>query len=330
MPLGGQIVATSTRRLWVLAKQSVNAWIEDRASSMGAAIAFYTMFSLAPLLLIAIAIAGLIFGTDAARDAIVAQIGGLVGETGAEGVRSVLDAARDPEGGAIAAVLSMVTLVIGATTVFAELQSDLDVVWKVPPEKQSSGVWGLIRARLLSFGMVLGIGFLLIVSLILNAALAALGAWWGTWFGDWEVTLQTVNFLVSFVVVTGLFAMIYKILPSVKIAWGDVWIGAAVTSLLFAIGKLLIGLYIGKSALASGFGAAGTFVVVIVWVYYSSLVFLLGAEFTHEYAQGEGSKSGGRAAETSAARGQRTPAAARSSITEGSPPTARVPGRSAR
>lgn len=288
-------MSTSARKLWTLAKQSVNAWIDDRASSMGAAIAFYTMFSLAPLLLISIGIAGLVFGEDAARDAIVEQAGGLVGETGAEGVRSVLDASHDPEGGAIAALVSMITLVIGATTVFAELQSDLDVVWKVPPEKQSSGIWGLIRARLLSFGMVLGVGFLLIVSLVLNAALAALGTWWGAWFGEWELTLQAVNFLVSFAVVTGLFAMIYKILPSETIAWGDVWIGAAVTSLLFSIGKFLIGLYIGKSALASGFGAAGTFVVVIVWVYYSSLVFLLGAEFTHEYAKGEGSKSAGRA-----------------------------------
>ncbi|WP_332671449.1 YihY/virulence factor BrkB family protein [Aromatoleum sp.] len=287
-------MATSSGKLWALAKQSVNAWIDDRASSMGAAIAFYTMFSLAPLLLISIGIAGLVFGEDAARDAIVEQAGGLVGETGAEGVRSVLDASRDPEGGAIAALVSMITLVIGATTVFAELQSDLDVVWKVPPEKQSSGIWGLIRARLLSFGMVLGVGFLLIVSLVLNAALAALGKWWGAWFSEWELTLQTVNFLVSFAVVTGLFAMIYKILPSERIAWGDVWIGAAVTSLLFSIGKFLIGLYIGRSALASGFGAAGTFVVVIVWVYYSSLVFLLGAEFTHEYAQGAGSKSPGR------------------------------------
>ena len=295
-------MATLAHRLWTLAKSSVNAWIEDRASSMGAAVAFYTMFSLAPLLLISIAIAGLIFGEDAARDAIVEQVGGLVGEAGAEGVRSVLDAARDPEGGAIAAIVSMVTLVIGATTVFAELQTDLDVVWKVPPEKQSSGVWGLIRTRLLSFGMVLGVGFLLIVSLVLNAALAALGQWWGAWFGEWELTLQTVNFVVSFVVVTGLFAMIYKILPSVSIDWGDVWIGAAVTSLLFAIGKFLIGLYIGKTALASGFGAAGTFVVLIVWVYYSSLVFLLGAEFTHEYARGEGSKSPARARRDRSAR----------------------------
>ncbi|MDT3670636.1 MAG: YihY/virulence factor BrkB family protein [Aromatoleum sp.] len=299
-------MSASAGKLWVLARQSVNAWIDDRASSMGAAIAFYTMFSLAPLLLISIGIAGLVFGEDAARDAIVEQVGGLVGETGAEGVRSVLDASRDPEGGAIAALVSMITLVVGATTVFAELQSDLDVVWKVPPEKQSSGIWGLVRAQLLSFGMVLGVGFLLIVSLLLNAALAALGKWWGAWFGEWEVTLQAVNFLVSFAVVTGLFAMIYKILPSAKIAWGDVWIGAAVTSLLFSIGKFLIGLYIGRSALASGFGAAGTFVVVIVWVYYSSLVFLLGAEFTHEYAKGAGSKSAGRGSGTNPSRAARS------------------------
>lgn len=285
-------MAISARMLWTLAKQSVTAWIDDRASSMGAAIAFYTVFSLAPLLLISIAIAGLVFGEEAARNAIVEQLGGMVGDTGAAGIQTVLEAARDPEGGVIATVVSTLTLIVGATTVFAELQTDLDIVWKVPPDKQKTGISGLVRARLLSLGIVLGVGFLLIVSLILNAALAALGEWWGGWFGNWELTLQAVNFLVSFVVITGLFAMIFKILPSVPIAWDDVWIGAAVTSLLFSIGKFLIGLYIGKSALASGFGAAGTFIVVIVWVYYSSLVFLLGAEFTHVYAHGAGSKAG--------------------------------------
>jgi membrane protein len=256
---------------------------------MGAAIAFYTIFSLAPLLLIAIAVAGLIFGEEAARGAVVQQLGGMVGETGAQGVQSVLEAARDPERGVVGTIAGVITLAVGATTVFAELQTDLDVVWKVPPDEQSAGLWGFIRTRLLSFGIVLGVGFLLIVSLLASTALAALGEWWGGWFGEAEAMLQVVNALVSFAVITTLFAMIFKMLPGVKIAWSDVWIGAAVTSLLFTIGKTLIGLYIGKTALASSFGAAGTFVVVIVWVYYSSLVFLLGAEFTHSYARSHGS-----------------------------------------
>lgn len=239
--------------LWSLGRQSANDWIADRASSMAAAIAFYTMFSLAPLLLISIAIAGLVFGEEAARSAIVTQVGQLVGKTGAEGIQTVLEAARNPEGGGVAAIVSVVTLIIGATTVFAELQTDLDVV---------------------------------------NAAVTALGAWWGAWFGHWDVALQVVNLLVSFLVVTGLFAMIYKILPSLKIAWSDVWIGAIATAVLLTIGKFLIGLYIGRSAMASDFGAAGTFVVVIVWIYYAGLVFLFGAEFTHAYARTHGSIAG--------------------------------------
>ncbi len=280
----------SARELWRLARQAADEWVADRATSMGAAIAFYTVFSLAPLLLIVIALAGLIFGEEAARGAVVEQFGGMVGDTGAQGIQTVLEAARDPGGGIVGTLVGVVTLVIGATTVFAELQSDLDVVWKVPPAEQNSGIGGFLRARLLSFGMVLAIGFLLMVSLLASAAIAALGKWWAGSFGDAAWLLHAVNVLVSFAVITLLFAMIFKILPSVNIAWNDVWIGALVTSLLFTIGKTLIGLYIGKTALASSYGAAGTFVVVIVWVYYSSLVFLLGAEFTQVYARSHGSR----------------------------------------
>lgn len=285
----------SANQLWRLIKQSTSAWMEDRAMSMGAAIAFYTIFSLAPLLLIIIALAALVFGEEAARGAVVQEVGGMVGETGAQGVQTVLEGARDTGRGVFATLASLVTLAIGATTVFAELQSSLDKIWKAPPSTQASGIWGFLRTRLLSFGMVLGIGFLLIISLVVSAALSALGNWIGGWLTWAQVIMQVLNFLVSFAVITALFAMIYKILPSVELDWDDVWIGAAATSLLFSIGKFLIGLYIGQTALASSFGAAGTFVVLIIWVYYSTSIFLLGAEFTYAYAYEQGSRSPGRA-----------------------------------
>jgi membrane protein len=176
--------------------------------------------------------------------------------------------------------------------VLAELQNALDRIWRAPARKKASGIWGLLRARLLSFGMILGIGFLLIVSLIVSAALAAFGKWWGPMLGGWEVLAQVLNVVISFALFTAAFAFIYKFTPRVKIEWHDVWIGAAVTALLFTIGKFLIGLYIGKSAIASGFGAAGSVIVVLVWVYYSAQIFLLGAEFTWVFAHSLGSRRG--------------------------------------
>ncbi|MES2353248.1 MAG: YihY/virulence factor BrkB family protein [Pseudomonadota bacterium] len=274
--------------LWCLAKESVNGWIDDRAPSMGAALAYYTAFSLAPLLLIVIAVAGLVFGHEAASGAVVSQLGGLVGKNGAEAIQAMLVAARDPSSGILSAVIGTTTLFVGATSVFVELQSDLDRIWKAEP-RTGNGIWNFIRTRLLSFGMVLGIGFLLIVSLILSAGISLLGELWGNWFQEAHL-LQIVNFAISFAVITALFAMIYKILPNVKIGWSDVWIGAVVTSFLFSIGKLLIGLYVGKSAISSSFGAAGTFVVLMAWVYYSTQIFLLGAEFTYFYAHHRGSR----------------------------------------
>jgi len=281
----------SLKWLWSLTRESVSQWSEDYASSMGAALAYYTIFSIAPLLVIAIAVAGFFFGEDAARGEIFGQLRGLIGDEGATAIQGLVRSASQPGKDALAAVIGAITLLLGATTVFGELQSDLDRIWGVPKPKDA-GIWGMLRGRLLSFGMILGVGFLLLVSLVVSAAVSALGHFWSGWFVGWEVALQLINFVVGFAIITGLFAMIYKLLPRCDIGWKDVWVGAAVTSLLFSIGKLLIGLYLGKSSVASGFGAAGSLVIVLLWVYYSSQIFLLGAEFTKTYAFRHGTRRG--------------------------------------
>ncbi len=275
-----------------LVKQSVSAWIDDYAASMGAALAYYTVFSIAPLLIIVIAVAGLVFGQEAVHGEIAAQLSGLIGKEGAEAVQSLIASASEPSKGAIATAISVVILLIGATTVFGELQNALDRIWRVPAPPETSGIWQLLSTRLSSFGMVLGLGFLLLVSLVISAGLAAFGTWSGGAFNGWEPLLQLLELATSFVLITGLFAMIYKFMPRARIAWHDVWIGAAVTAFLFEIGKFLIGLYLGKSGVTSGFGAAGSLVVLLVWVYYSAQIFLLGAEFTWVYAHRHGSKAG--------------------------------------
>ena len=281
----------NVRQIVSLIKKSVLAWVDDYASSMGAAIAYYTLFSIAPLLIIAIAVAGLVFGPEAAQGAIVAQLLELIGKEGAIAMQALLKSVNEPTHGVIAAVISSVTLVIGATTVVAELQSALDRIWRVPARAGESGIWTLLRTRLLSFGLVLGLGFLLLVSLVVSAALAAFGKWWNGLSGGGEALLHVLNFIVSFAITTGLFAMIYKFMPRARIDWRDVWIGAIVSALMFEIGKFLIGLYLGKSSVASGFGAAGSLIVLLVWVYFSAQIFLLGAEFTWVYSYHNGSKA---------------------------------------
>jgi membrane protein len=278
-------------QIWKLISKSVVAWLDDYAPSMGAALAYYTLFSLAPLLIIAIAVAGLVFGQEAARGEIVAQIQGLIGREGAVAVQGLLKSANGPARDIVATLISTVMLVIGATTVFGELQSDLDRIWRVPAPAKENGMWSLLRSRLLSFGLVLGLGFLLLVSLIVSAAIAAFGKWSYGFFEGREAYLHTLNFGISFAITTLLFAMIYKFMPRASIAWRDVWVGASVTSLLFEIGKFLIGLYLGTTSVASGFGAAGSLVVLLLWVYFSAQVFLLGAEFTWVYAHEYGSKT---------------------------------------
>lgn len=275
-----------------LFKDTVSAWSDDYAPSMGAAIAYYTVFSIAPLLLIVISVAGIVFGAEAARGEVVTQLQGLLGTDGAEAVEDMLVAVSEPGTSTLTTLLGFAALLVGATTVFAELQSALDRIWRVPERLQYSGIWGLLRARVLSFGMILGIGFLLIVSLLASAGLSALGRVWAPLFGEGEVIAHVVDFFVSLAIITTIFAMIYKFMPRAHIRWHDVWLGALVTALLFAIGKFLIGLYIGKSGVASGYGAAGSLVILLLWVYYSAQIFLLGAEFTWLYAHRFGSLRG--------------------------------------
>lgn len=271
-----------------LLKLSAIRWIDDNASSKGAALAYYTTFSIAPLLIIAIAIAGLIFGQEAARGGLFKELNTLFGTEASTAIEAMLKNAYKPGEAIFSVIVSTLTLLIGATTVFVELQSALDTIWKAEA-RPGSGIINFIKTRLISVGMILVIGFLLIVSLVMSALIAALANLWSGWFSNVAWLLHIVNFIVWFGAITLLFAMIYKYLPNVKIAWGDVWIGASFTSLLFAGGKFLIGLYIGKSALSSSFGAAGAFVVLIVWIYYSAQIFLFGAEFTYQYAHERGS-----------------------------------------
>ncbi len=283
------------KRLLQLFVKAGKAWVADYAPSMGAAISYYTVFSLAPLLVIVIAIAGALFGREAVQGLIATELSGLIGKDGAEVVQGLVAAASDTERGLVAGLISLVVLLVGATTVFAELQSALDRIWHVPDQAKPSGLWAILRARLLSFGLILGLVFLLAVSLAVSTVLSALGSWAGGLLPGWEMLLHVLNVAVSLGVFTLLFAMIYKLLPSTDIAWRDVWVGAFVTAVLFEIGKLLIGLYLGKSGVTESFAAAGSLVVLLAWVYYAAQVFLLGAEFTKAYADEHGSYAGQRA-----------------------------------
>ncbi|MFA7669633.1 MAG: YihY/virulence factor BrkB family protein [Burkholderiaceae bacterium] len=281
------------RRFYTLARKTVQAWLDDYASSMGAAIAFYTVFSLAPLVVIVIGIAGFFWGEEAVQGELLRQIGGVVGDNGAAAIEGVVrSGAEEPGQGIAATVLSVAFLVVGATTVFAELQSALDRIWKVPAREKKTGIWNLLRSRLLSFGLVLSLAFLLLVSLVISSLLSALGGWLGGLMPGWELILQLLNITVSFGILVVLFAMIYKFMPQADVAWKDVWTGAFTTALLFEVGKLLIGLYVGKSSVASSYAAAGSLVALLIWVYFAAQIFLLGAEFTWVYANEHGSRAG--------------------------------------
>jgi membrane protein len=272
----------SPRRLGHVFRLAFKGWKGDNCMSMGAALAFYSLLSMAPLLVLVITLAGLFIGTDKAHELLLAQLSGLLGDTGAQGVRTVLEAASKDEKGILQTVVSFALLVVGATTVFGELQDDLNRIWNCKPDV-TNGIVAQLRKRLLSFGLIVAIGFLLLTSLVVSAAISYMG---GEWFGGNEYVARMLELAASLLVMTGLFAMIFKILPERRIPWGDVAFGAFVTAVLFSVGKYLIGLYIGESAIASDFGAAGTVVVVIVWVYYSSQIFFLGAEFTRAWSLG--------------------------------------------
>ncbi|HET7435667.1 MAG TPA: YihY/virulence factor BrkB family protein [Thermoanaerobaculia bacterium] len=289
MPRKRERVVVTAKNVWTLTKAAASSWVDDYAQSMGAALAYYTMLSIAPFLWIVISLAGMIFGVEAARGEIAAQLQGLMGRQGAEAVEKLLESASKPAEGTAAAVAGLVLLLVAATSVFAELQDSLDRIWRAP-KRSRPAIWTLLRSRLLSFGTIAGISFLMMVSLVVSAALAAFGKIWGPRFADWQTVAAVVNVLFSYVLTTTVFAMIYKVMPRVSVAWRDVIIGASVTALLFTVGKSLIGLYIGRSGVTSGFGAAGSLVMAMVWVYYSAQIFLLGAEFTWAYAVTFGSR----------------------------------------
>jgi membrane protein len=273
---------------WKLVKAAGSNWMKDKVPRLAAALAFYTILSAAPLLVLVLGIAGLLFHHDQqVRHALVEQLGSLVGQQGGDAIKLMIENASGPGSSITAVVVGVVMLLFGASGVFAELQDSLNTIWEVAP-KPGRGILGTIRDRFLSLAMVLGTGFLLLVTLVLSTALAAL-----TRFAGLEsvgVVGEVVNFIVSFVVVALLFAMIYRFLPDVQIGWRDVWVGAVVTALLFVVGKLLIGLYLGHASVGSAYGAAGSLVVFVVWVYYSAMILFLGAEFTRAYADRFGSR----------------------------------------
>lgn len=265
-------------------REVITNWGVHRCSAQSAALAFYTIFSLAPVLVVVISLAGAVWGEEAVRGQIFREFGGLMGSDAALLVEEVLKSAARPATGRITTVVGIVTLLLGATAVFGQLQEALNTVWAVAP-KPGAALTTLLRKRLHSFALVIGIGFLLVVSLVLSAGLTAFSHYLERVFDLPVDFLQIANFVLSFVVITLLFAMTYRILPDAKIEWRDVWLGSLLTAILFVIGKTLIGLYLGRTGVASAYGAAGSLVVILLWVYYSALIFLFGAEFTRIHSR---------------------------------------------
>ncbi|WP_373991364.1 YihY/virulence factor BrkB family protein [Duganella sp. BuS-21] len=272
-----------TKTLLSVFKCAISEWFEHRGGSMGAALAFYTLFSLAPILVLVLAIAGWFYGPQAAQGELFAQLRGLVGTQGAEAIQLVLAGAKNKEEGRLATLIASALLLFGATTVFAELKDSLDAIWQVPPLTKGT-FWNVIRTRLLSFGMVLVLAFLLMVSLVVSAVLTLLEKYWGSLWGEAGMILSALNLAISFLVIAALFGVIFKMLPRIKLSWHDVTIGALGTAALFTLGKYAIGAYIGNSGVASSFGAAGSMIALLLWVYYSAQIFFFGAEFARQYA----------------------------------------------
>ncbi len=275
--------------IWQLFQETFKEWSEDKASRLAAALAYYTIFSIAPLLIIVIAIAGAVFGSEAAKGQIFGQIQGLVGTDGAQFIEIAIKNASQPHTGTIASIISIVLLLLGATGLFAELQDALNTIWEVKP-KPGRGVINIIRQRFLSFAMVLGIGFLLLVSLVISAALTAVVTYFSNVLPGIDFIWRLINVILSFSITTVLFGLIFKVLPDAKLTWSDVLIGSAITSLLFSIGKFLLGQYLGNSSFGSTYGAAGSLVVILAWVYYAAQILFFGAEFTQVYARRYGTR----------------------------------------
>lgn len=275
---------TSATQLLGLLKQTYSEWSNHQAPRLGASVAFYSILSFAPLLILITAIIGLVFGHEHAQGALIGEASQLIGDRGADAVQNLLRSAQKPKSGAFAGIVAFLTLLFGASGVFAELQDALNLMWDVKG-KAASGFLGLVKQRLFSFGMVLSIGFLLLVSLLLSAALAFLGHSFGQLVPVPPAVLEVINFIVSFAVIAVLFALMFKYVPDAKVPWKDAVVGAVGTALLFTIGKLLLGLYLGKAGVGSAYGAAGSLVAVVVWIYYSAQIFFFGAEFTHLYSK---------------------------------------------
>jgi membrane protein len=277
---------------WSMLRETYSDWEEHDAQRLAAALAYYTILSLAPLVILLVAGLSLVFQHSSAQSHLLGEVEGLIGHQGAEAVRGLfIEHAQRPASGALASIISVLTLLVGAAGVFGELRSTLNTMWDVKLSN-GSGLWAAIRERFFSFGMVLAIGFLLVISLAISIAVAALGKFFTDLLPLPEAALSCINIALSLLGTTVLFALIFKYVPETKIAWKDVWLGAAATAVLFTIGKFLIGLYLGKAAVGSSYGAAGSLIAVLVWIYYSANVFLFGAEFTHVLATHNASAAG--------------------------------------
>jgi membrane protein len=277
-------------QIWSMLRDAASDWVEDKAPQLGAALAFYSVLSVAPLLVIAISIASLLYGEEAASRQMLLQAENMVGKEGALAIREMLENAQKPGSGIFATVLGIATLLLGASGVFGQLQDAMNIIWEVPAKKGNS-VWNFVRARFLSFAMVLGTGFLLLVSLVLSALISGAGEYLSGQIQGLEPIMHLATAVVSFLLVSILFAMIFKLLPDTQVQWRDVWVGALLTAALFTIGKLVIGAYLGKSGLSSAYGAAGSLVVLVLWIYYSAQILFFGAELTQAYARRFGSRA---------------------------------------
>ena len=272
------------RDIGSLIKSTVVEWIDDNAARVAASLAFYTLLSMAPLVVLSISMAGVVMGEDAVRGKLLNEVGAVIGPQAAGALNAIVTSAEQSQSGTLSSIISLIVLFVGASGVFGELQYALDTIWGVKPKPQR-GVMGIIKERLFSFSLVIGVAFVLLVSLLVSAALSAVGKFMADTLPGGAVVWQMVNIAVSLGVITVLFALIYKVVPDVEIRWRDVWVGALVTAVLFNIGKYLLGFYLGRSTVASSYGAAGSVVALVVWVYYSAQIVFVGAEFTQVFAK---------------------------------------------